>query len=276
MESLRSAKPFISTIDFTINFEVLITKGNYLGSVPMTTTATATVIVPICVGHPAFACYLANLAYCLRSLQVQTVPFEFLVADYGSIDPYGEQVKSLTNKYGAKYIRGEGTIWSRSRALNLGITNATKFRTLFVDSDCVVPPEYVAQHMAAGTSNKIFTYSPVYDTDADVVRTTDTTILAKHSVGIRPEGFSHMGVPTAWLKKHNGFNEAYVGWGGEDNDLWLRLRRSGVSQLEVPSHPYNLWHPFYGDIMASIGKGDMFKKIRQDNRNRYFNFRDAK
>ena len=85
-----------------------------------------------------------------------------------------------------------------------------------------------------------------------------------------------MGVSTLWLKRNKGFNEKYIGWGGEDNDLWLRLRRSGIKPQEVKVHPYHLWHAYYGDIMASIGKRAAFKQMRQANRNRYFNLRDKK
>ena len=141
---------------------------------------TATVIVPIRVGHKAFLCYLDNLTYCLKSLQAQTASFEFLVVDYGSGDPYALKIQKLANKFGATYIRGEGPVWSRSRALNVGIRRATKDCVLFIDADCVVPKKYVERHMSMYIPKR-FTYSSVYDTNKDVVKSAYIKDLVKYS-----------------------------------------------------------------------------------------------
>jgi glycosyltransferase involved in cell wall biosynthesis len=230
----------------------------------------ASLIVPIRVGHKAFACYLTNLAYCLTSAKNQTIDYEFILVDYGSIPPYPEKIKKLAKQFKVKYVRGEGPIWSRSRSINLGIKYAKGARILFIDSDCVIPANYVEKHVAVGNTEKIFTHSPVYDTVKGVVRSHKIPHLAKYAQkNVRPGGISHMGVSRKWLLSHGGFNDEYKGWGGEDNDIWLRLRTSGVRPVLVPTYPYHLWHPTYEALMHSIGKGALFKSLRQKNRNRY-------
>jgi GT2 family glycosyltransferase len=47
------------------------------------------------------------------------------------------------------------------------------------------------------------------------------------------------------LEAVNGFDESFVGWGCEDDDLAYRLRRAGrriVSALAY-THCYHMWHP---------------------------------
>ena len=43
----------------------------------------------------------------------------------------------------------------------------------------------------------------------------------------------------------NGYDENFEGWGCEDDDLRLRLRRAGVRIESILSrtHTYHLWHP---------------------------------
>jgi GT2 family glycosyltransferase len=47
------------------------------------------------------------------------------------------------------------------------------------------------------------------------------------------------------LEAVNGFDESFIGWGCEDDDLAYRLRRAGrriISVLEY-THGYHMWHP---------------------------------
>ena len=235
----------------------------------------ASIIVPIRVGHPVFSCYLDNLVYCLKSIQVQNTSFEFLLIDYGSIEPFSKSIKALAARFKAKYIRGEGPIWSRSRSLNIGIKYATGDHTLFVDSDCVIPSNYIKQHIEVGSIHNIFTYSPVYDTNKNVTKSHNTEKLKKYTTKeTRPAGWSHMCVSRQWLINNGGFDEEYVGWGAEDSDLFLRLKIGGIRAVEVSTYPYHLWHPQYADLMAKIGKKREFEKILKANRNRYFTLRN--
>jgi hypothetical protein len=47
------------------------------------------------------------------------------------------------------------------------------------------------------------------------------------------------------LEAVNGFDESFIGWGCEDDDLAYRLRRAGrriISVLDY-THGYHMWHP---------------------------------
>ena len=52
-----------------------------------------------------------------------------------------------------------------------------------------------------------------------------------------------------------GFDELYSGWGGEDDDLIMRLKRAGVAwgKLDgaMPIHPH---HRHYATICQEIGR----------------------
>jgi hypothetical protein len=79
-----------------------------------------------------------------------------------------------------------------------------------------------------------------------------------------------------WFSAHGGYNEAYKGWGGEDNDLFVRLTRSGVGARNTNIHPIHIWHPPYSALMEKIGKKDVYERLLVENRTRFFNFRDGK
>ena len=47
------------------------------------------------------------------------------------------------------------------------------------------------------------------------------------------------------FERVNGFDEAFVGWGCEDDDLGLRLRAAGIRVASIlhQTYTYHLWHP---------------------------------
>jgi N-terminal domain of galactosyltransferase len=56
---------------------------------------------------------------------------------------------------------------------------------------------------------------------------------------------NNFGVWRADFERVNGFDENYCGWGQEDDDLGIRLRRAGVRLSSVLNitRLYHLWHP---------------------------------
>lgn len=66
-----------------------------------------------------------------------------------------------------------------------------------------------------------------------------------------------------------GFNEDFIGWGGEDVEFWIRAERAGLKCGKPPEHkfygnPYHLWHdrnpnklegqPHYANNLAMCNK----------------------
>ena len=243
--------------------------------------ATATIIVPIRISNPIYEVYLTNLVYCLSAVTLQQYTyFEAILVDYGSCPDYVTKLQVLATNTKFKYVRAEGEIWSRSKALNIGIQNSSGEYVLFVDADCVIPVDYITACLSL-CSPSTFSFSTVYDSLPGIVPSSYHAELLQRvtNQGVKTTrdcGFSHMCVNRNWLITNLGYNELYSGWGGEDNDLFLRLNRSGYKEKHVDVHPIHLWHPTYEELMKMDGQKELYDRLLVENRTRYFNFRDGK
>ena len=240
----------------------------------------ASIIIPIRVVRPIYEVYLVNLPYALGAAAAQDMAAERILVDYGSHADYVQKIMSIAKENKFVYVRAEGEVWSRSKALNVGIKSAKGRCIFFVDADCVIPVSYINVNVGA-INSAAFTFCPVYDSKKDIALTGSYVELLKCVRGqgvmtTRPDGFSHMGVLSSWFTAHGGYNEAYEGWGGEDNDLFVRLTRSGVRARQTSVNPIHLWHPTYEQLMTKDGKKEVYDRLLTQNRTRFFNFRDGK
>lgn len=236
-------------------------------------TERASVVIPVMVQSDNFICYLDNFIYCFESALQQTVPAELIIVDYGCAEKYAEELKTIIGNSGV-YIRAEASIWSRGRALNLGIFSSNGEYVFFVDADCVLPPDYVDKHLEK-IDGKTVTISPVYDTTDAVVKSSNTEDLVPYRLP-KLRGISHMAVPRDWFDAHQGFDPEYKGWGAEDNDLLHRMADTGLKKVRIDSYPYHLWHPTYKKLLKNIGKVELYNKLLFENRKRFFQKYDKK
>lgn len=182
-----------------------------------------------------------EVADLLRSLEAQTDRgFEIILVEDGSTQPAlpdGKGPKGLRLKYFRK--KNEG----RSIARNHGIAGADGDYFIFVDSDCILPPDYIRELRRSLSENPVDCFG---GPDAAHESFTDTQKAINYSMtaflttgGIRggkrsmekftPRTFN-MGFSREVFEKVGGFREMF----SEDIDMSTRIRNAGFSIALFP------------------------------------------
>jgi glycosyltransferase involved in cell wall biosynthesis len=209
----------------------------------------------------------------LRSISRQSVPpGEVIVADDGSGPETAQVVERWKNQIAAPVLHlwqpHEGFRLARSR--NRAIAAANGDYLIIVDGDMVLHRHFVADHLNAARPGSFIQGVRLLteaDTAARMLR--DSCMdLGFFSAGIRRRrhavrnlALSRMlfwrrmgqsairGCNQAYWKSDllhvNGFNEAFVGWGREDNEIAARLYNVGVRRrnLKFQALAIHLHHP---------------------------------
>lgn len=209
-------------------------------------TIDATVIVPT-------YNQAGSIGACLASLMAQTLAadrYEVLVVDDGSTDDtsgivagFGAPVRAI------RLPRNRG----RSAARNIGLREARAERVVFIDSDVVVREDFLEWHLRTHRAHGpgILSRGPVVSVE-------------------RLDNVSHRRVPRfaaspAYLDTANAalersavikagmFDEGFPGYGWEDFDLGLRLRRDGVRRIFCPQAPaFHLQAQVHADTLDAL------------------------
>lgn len=184
-----------------------------------------------------------------------------VVAQFAAEVPYS--VKLTTHDHGAFQL---------ARCRNEGVAVSAAPYLLFSDGDCLFPADHIHQHLQRRAPNVVMA--------GDCCRLEQEVSARVDDAAIRRGDFSQWVVPAErrrlrqqyrkacfynWIGhrtkpklignnvgiwrtdyvKINGFDEEFVGWGCEDDDLRLRLRRQGVRIRSILKWTctYHLWHP---------------------------------
>ncbi len=141
------------------------------------------------------------------------------------------------------------TPYCRSWAFNVGAREARSAYLILHDNDMLVPRDYSAQLLdrfkkgfnAINLKRFIFylgeAHSKRVAADPDAILEMSPEVVVQNleaggSVAVSREGYFSIG----------GFDESFVGWGGEDNEFWERaqtLRAWPYGSLPI----VHLWHP---------------------------------
>jgi GT2 family glycosyltransferase len=148
-------------------------------------------------------------------LMVAESPAEMIVVDYGCPQGAGDWVAQ--NYPAVTVVRADDDPgFCLPRARNLGAQQATSPWLCFIDADVKVTPgwtQWMADNLDAGS------FYRAAKIDGERVRDTWGTVLCSR------KGFIDIG----------GYDEVFRGWGGEDDDLYDRLRLAGYVESEYPS-----------------------------------------
>lgn len=217
-----------------------------------------------------------HLRRVLLSLAVQKdpPPFEIVVADDGSQDETPRIVEQFRQETGltVKFVTHPHDGFCPARARNEGFAASAAPYVLFLDGDCVVPPDHLAVHMRARHPGRAMTTDCLrldqQVTQAFTEQAVQSGVFTQwaprreisrlrraHLKAVLYHVLRHPTKPRVlsgnlalWredFERINGFDENYRGWGCEDDDLGLRLHRAGVRVVSLRNRTwtYHLWHP---------------------------------
>jgi len=174
--------------------------------------------------------------------------FEIVVVEDGSTNKSDVLCREFTNKLNLQYFFKENTGPGLSR--NYGIERASGMYCLFVDSDCVIPPQYVETVKRFLSENPVDAFGGPDAADDNFSNLQKAINYAMTSFfttgGIRgssekiekfhPRSFN-MGITKAVYEKTGGFPTirfAYAKAAGEDLDLSMQIIKAGFKTALIP------------------------------------------
>lgn len=185
----------------------------------------------------------------IQSLASQTdMPEEVIVADDGS----GPEVRRLIDRWSRQlsltFTWQPNLTFRAARARNLAVTKAKSDHLIFIDGDCVLPPDFVKMHRRLIADRKMVSGGRflINSQDTEALLNSgkvDENICFRDVKFLKlPLGFLRDVAPRSWRQVRTcnlgvmkadvmhvgGFDESYQGWGREDSDLVVRMINDGV------------------------------------------------
>ncbi|HEV3023712.1 MAG TPA: glycosyltransferase [Pirellulales bacterium] len=219
----------------------------------------------------------ANLRRALESIALQhgvDGRFELVVTDDGSTDETPRIVQEFARRvpFRVGFTTHPHAAFQLARCRNEGARSSSAPYLLFLDGDCILPSDHVRIHLErrrpgvvmAGDCCRLDKETSDRVT-SDVIRHGNLESLAPKSERRRLRKLdlsswlyrvirhptkpkligNNVGIWRSDFVRVNGYDENFQGWGCEDDDLRLRLRKASVRVESIVrwTHTYHLWHP---------------------------------
>jgi len=175
------------------------------------------------------------LKKCLSALFNQSYPkdkYEIILVDDGSTDKTEEMLASLSPPCRLNYISNKKRL-GQPKSRNRGIKAAKGNYIIFTDSDIIVVPEFIQEHLKFHKlyKNAIINGELIYISSLDEV--------GKKKKSIWDMSFSSFNTANVSVKKESlikvgGFDEEFLPYGWEDKELGYRLRKMGLKNKKNP------------------------------------------
>jgi glycosyltransferase involved in cell wall biosynthesis len=198
---------------------------------------------------------------------------ELVVTDDGSTDETPRVVQQFAEQvnFPVHFTTHPHTAFQLARCRNEGVRASRAPYLLFLDGDCILPPDHVSTHLARRKRGTVMAGDCCRLDEATSSRVTSQVVaegefaswddahelarlkkldrssrfynLIRHPTKPKLIG-NNVGIWRADFERVNGYDENYQGWGCEDDDLRYRLRRAGVKIESILrwTHTLHLWH----------------------------------
>ena len=220
------------------------------------------------------------LIACLRALALQTVRIEeVVVSDDGSSADAVRRMQAVFGEmpFAVRYVWQADEGYRLAAARNNAIRLACGDYLVSLDSDILLLPDALAAHLRRARRGVFLAANRALASEAQTGvllqqglservlhmfwEKADRAHLARvhhqfmRNLWLRKIGLArrhkpkilgcHFSLFREDIERINGFDECYVGWGFEDDDLTLRLYRAGLTgrSLIHEARAVHLWHP---------------------------------
>jgi glycosyltransferase involved in cell wall biosynthesis len=218
--------------------------------------------------------HLRRVLASIAAQQGVTGKFEVVVTDDGSRDqtPRFVQQFAATVDFPVRFTTHRHDGFQLARCRNEGVAASTAPYLLFLDGDCIIPPNHLQIHLARRRPQHAMAGYYLRLNRADTERLTEDDVRAGRYRNVirwrqhwrmawrhvqaefyslirdpqRPKLFGgNIGIARTDYERVNGYDENFQGWGCEDDDLRLRLRTAGVRVASIAwwTQTYHQWHP---------------------------------
>jgi len=175
------------------------------------------------------------LKKCLEALFNQSYPkdkYEIILVDDGSTDKTNEMIASLCPPCRLNYIRNKKRL-GQPKSRNRGIKAAKGNYIIFTDSDIIVVPEFIRQHLKF---HKIYKDTII---NGELIYISSLDEAGKKKKSIWDMSFSSFNTANVSVKKESlikvgGFDEEFLPYGWEDKELGYRLKKMGLKNKKNP------------------------------------------
>jgi glycosyltransferase involved in cell wall biosynthesis len=217
-------------------------------------------------------CCLDALAFCAKDFD------EVVIADDGSQGATVHRLKEMIARYAfpITHVTHPKNGFRLSASRNNGIRHSRGDYLIFLDCDFLVLPDTIQCHVRAAKQGRFVAGSCKYLTEEQSAillhsaispallerfykESSDKEIVTQHRRYIRrailirlhlasPRKQSlggHLSLYKKDIERINGFDENFGGWGGEDEDLGIRLAAAGVHCISAIRYArvMHIWHP---------------------------------
>ncbi|MFV8339771.1 glycosyltransferase family 2 protein [Flavobacterium sp. LB3P21] len=168
---------------------------------------------------------------CLESLSNQTKnEFELFFVDYGSDLDYLVELKDLILNYDTVNLilcPVNGQLWNKSKAINIVLKQTKTSHFLVGDVDLIFAPQFISTAYELINDKEIYYFQYGFLSQQESLENKkyeEYQIDFEGSIDVTGTTL----FPTETLKKMNGYDEFYHGWGAEDTDIHFRLENLGL------------------------------------------------